>query len=307
VSIDGVDQDITGGSDTELVIGISNVQGVGDGKTVTLLVSNPNKGSASTQFLLLPFQPTVPTGNLSIAMTKPPVDIVIVGRVNPYLFTFTVTAISSLDEDFELKAAIDQLGWSATPVDAGNKPLAQIGFPKSDSPGTKKEVVVSVVVPTGAPDKTVGNLTLTVTSKKNPKDFHNFGGTQITVNAPPQPAQDKVVVTFKKVIGGSVNPNDNAIEIPKNTQATLSFNARVKQTGNHTASATLDKPTGWTLPQPAGFNAQAGSEQAPSDNPLKVSITPGGTAAEAKLSVKVSLDSDPGKVFGQVLVTVRPV
>lgn len=303
VSIDATPQTLKpGGSDGELILDIKNVQGVGLGKTVTLLVSN-TRGSASTQFNLLPFEQTIPTGSLTVFMSKPPPDANIIGRPAPYPFTFSIKAFSSLAEDYDVKVTIDQPSWAATP----DAPV--INFPKSDPPnGTTKDVVVNVNVPPGAPPATVGHLSVAVVSKKNPAELKNIGNTTITVGAAPQPGQDKVVATFTNTVEGNATINGDTVEIKKDGQeVNLIFKAFVKQNGKYNITALLDNATGWTTKPVASFTANNASSNNPSQNDLDVSLkTSAGSAAQAtNLQVKVTLETD-ATIFGQVTQKISP-
>jgi hypothetical protein len=309
VSIDGATQTVeAGGSDTELVLNIKNVQNLGSGKTVTLLVSN-TKGTASTQFTLLPFEQTLPTGSLTPFMSKPPADAKIVGRAQPYQFIFTIKAITSLPEDYLVETTVDKAGWTATPVDSNDKALTQVPIPKSDPPsGSLTEVRVNVVVPLNTPNDTVGRVTFKATSKKNP-DLSNSGFTDVKVNNPPPVAQDKVVVTFTKTLEGNASIAGDVVEIKKGGgDVTLFCKAFIKQNGNYVVTASFDNATGWTQKPVANFNAQGATAETPSQNDVDVTIAApaNGNAVETNLNVKVALQSDPNNIFGQIPIKIRP-
>lgn len=315
VSIDGQVQTILpGGSSSKLMVKIQNIQIIGDSKVVTLIVSNPTNGDDSTQFILLPFVPDLPTAALTVFMSQPPPEPKIIGRPTPYLFIFKVDAISNMEEEYDLIASVVGQSWTATPVTAQDNPLPKITIPKSDPPnGTTRDVRVNLIIPAGTPDNAVGTLKLEVVSKKNPTNQAKGSGTTlITTNAAPPVGMDKVVASFRnQVLGNATLKNDGVVEIVKNNLAgILGFKAVVKQKGAHTVTVSFASGNGWTSTPVGGFTAPEGTTEGHThEHIFNVSIkaTTGGPAVETDLIVKVALASDPNNIFGEAKQKVRPV
>ncbi len=174
VNINGtpVNQLLAGSNDTQLIFKIPNLQGIPQaGQFVTLTVANPS-GSATITFMLLQGQPTTPTGtlqvNLSPIAVSPNDPLIIAGK--PYIFTFTVTAITSMDETYTVVPTVNS-GWTAALVDGSGAAInpAEVLIPKGDPPnGITQNIRIMITSPLGAATGVSSPLTVTVTAKHNP-------------------------------------------------------------------------------------------------------------------------------------------
>ncbi len=202
VTIDNVAvQPSVGSGDTMLIVTIPLLQGVPlGGRNVILTVSNP-RGFASTSFVVLPAQATVPTGSLQVTLVSPPATPQLVAGQS-YLFGYSVKAISTLQDDYTLSPSVDA-GWPAVVVDINNVPLqpAEIRIPKSDPPnGTTHPVRVRVSIPAGTPANATARISLSVAAKSNPLNMAGAStGDSIVVGGAPPPAQ-QIPIRFTQVL-----------------------------------------------------------------------------------------------------------
>jgi hypothetical protein len=232
-----VSQVLAGSNDGQLIIKIPNLQGISQaGQFVTLTVANP-KGSASLTFFLLPGQPTIPTGTLQINLSSIPISpadpLIIAGR--PYTLTFTITAITSLDETYTVAPTVSA-GWTAALVDGSGVAISpsEVLIPKGDPPnGVSQNVRVMVTSPLGAAIGVSSPLILTVTSKHNPAALTNFGNipAPITVGSPPPGGQDQVIVSFDSVFSPGSSTAGTVKIPPTATQVRVDFKANIKDLG----------------------------------------------------------------------------
>jgi hypothetical protein len=258
VNIDGtpVGQLLAGSNDSQLIIKIPNLQGIPQaGKFVTLTVANP-KGSATLTFLLLQGQPTIPTGTLQVNQSptkvSPPDPLVIAGK--PYILTFTVTAITSMDELYTVVPTVNA-GWTAVLVDGAGNPIspAEVSILKGDPPnGTAQDIRIMVTSPLGAANGVSTPVTVTVTAKHN-SAVTSFGSsaTPMTVGSPPPGGQDQVVVSFDSIFSPGTLSGGTVKIPPTNTQVRVDFKANIKDIGsavNYNIAAPTIQPASalWT-------------------------------------------------------------
>lgn len=310
INIDGtsVAQILAGSNDSQLIVTIPNLQGIPQaGKFVTLAVANP-KGSASLTFLLLQGQSVIPTGTLQVNLSPKPVSPAdaVIAAGKPYTFTFTVTAITSMDETYTVVPAV-QPGWTAVLVDGGGNVIspAEVRIAKGDPPnGTSQDILIRVSSPVGAANGTASSLTVTVTAKHN-STVTNVGSTPtpITVNSPPPGGQDQVVVSFDSVFSPG-SGNAAAVKIPPtNAQVRVDFKANIKDTGSavtYNIAAPQIQPASalWTvqLKSPAQIT-HTGSQL------FSVALSAQPTAPAANLVISVSSASGT-PVAGQVSLPI---
>jgi hypothetical protein len=310
INIDGtsVTQILAGSNDSQLIVTIPNVQGIPQaGKFVTLSVANP-KGSATLTFLLLQGQPTIPTGTLQVNLSPKPVSPpdAVIAAGKPYIFTFTVTAITSMDETYTVVPTV-QPGWTAALVDGGGNAIipAEVQIAKGDPPnGTSQDILIQVTSPSGAPNGTASPLTVAVTAKHNPA-VTNVGSTPtpITVNSAPPGGQDQVVVSFGSIFAPG-SGNAAGIKVPStNAQVRVDFKATIKDTGTavtyNIAAPQIQPASGlWTaqLKSPSQIT-QTGSQLFS----IALAAQPGAPAANVVISVS-SASGPP--VTGQVSLPI---
>jgi len=258
LNIDGtpVSQLLAGSNDTQLIFKIPNLQGIPQaGKFVTLTVANPS-GSATLTFLLLQGQPTIPTGTLQVNMSptkvSPADPLILAGK--PYIFTFTVTAITSMDETYAVVPTVNS-GWTAVLVDGSGAPInpAEVPILKGDPPnGTAQDIRIMVTSPLGAANGTSSPVSITVTAKHN-SAITNFGAspTPMTVGSPPPGGQDQVVVSFDSIFAPGTQTAGTVKIPPTNSQVRVDFKATIKDIGSavtyNIAAPTIQPPSGlWT-------------------------------------------------------------
>ncbi len=289
-----VTQFLPGSGDTQLIVTIPNVQGVPqNGEQVTLLVGNPNGSAPAFIFTLLPAQATIPTGELFVSLTQAPTDPQLVAG-KTYNFVFTVTAITSMDETYALAPAVD-LGWPVTALDNLNRPTTQLFLAKGDPPnGTKQNVTVQVTIPNGAATNTVGQLSLLVTSMRNPQQlFKGSGNIPIKVGSAAPPATDKIVLSFNKVQAGGTFTNATVNIPPNNIQVEVDFTALIKDPGKYHIDLKVqgDPQNKWT-PQLGGSSTLA-TFTTNTNNLIMTGLSAAPGAPDAQFILTVSSSDSP--------------
>jgi hypothetical protein len=306
VNIDGtpISQLLAGSNDSQLIIKIPNLQGIPQaGKFVTLTVANP-KGSANITFLLLQGQPTTPTGSLQINQSpikvSPADPLAIAGK--PYTFTFTVTAITSMDELYTVTPTVNA-GWTAVLVDNGGTPIvpSEVAIPKGDPPnGIAQDIRIMVTSPAGAANGTSSPITITVTAKHNASlTGSGSSSAPLTINSPLPGGQDQVIVSFDSVFApGSLTGGTVKIP-PTNSQVRVDFKATIKDIGSavtyNIAAPTIQPPSAlWTAQLKSAAQITTPGSHLFS---IALSAQPGAPAA----NLVVSVSSTTGQIVtGQV-------
>ncbi len=304
VTMDGatVTQFKAGSNDGLLIFDVPAVQGVPQqGKTVTLTLSNA-KGFASTTILLLPFQPTIPTGSLVVSMSQAPADPALLAGQS-YIFVFTIQAITTMAETYTLTPSIDQAGWQALAVDNMGNPLspAEIQIPQGPPPvGVSVTARVRVSIPVGATAGTSAQLRLTVTSKQNPLNLtRTSANVPITVGSAPPPVQDKIIVTLLGTMGGT--ESGGAVVVPQNdTLIAVNFKVTIKDPGIYTiALPTIQNNLG-NLWRTQLMGSQTINSTTPNATPtVQIGVAAKSGAAPTNLVVRVSSAADP-TIFGEI-------
>lgn len=315
VIIDGaaINQFKAGSELNKLIFNLPALQGIpASGKIVNLTISNAI-GIATTSFIILPPQPTVPTGSLFATYTQAPPDPLLLAGQS-YTFVYTLKAITNMAETFTLTPQIN-VGWPVNIVDSNNIPItpAEISIPKSDPPeGTNHSIRVRVTIPAGTPTLTRAQLSLRVTSKRNPGDLTQTSSNEVIVvgSAPPPPQE--IAISFSNVISPApplATENNGVVTIPAvNTQYRISFNAVIKDAGDYRAVIT-SPGTGWTV------RVSGSATTTPLELPLKpttpnssnlvnVIISAQSGAATGALQIQIT-KIDDATVFGQVSEQVR--
>jgi hypothetical protein len=287
-----VSQLLAGSNDTQLIIKIPNLQGIPQaGKFVTLTVANP-RGSATLTFLLLQGQPTTPTGSLQINQSptkvSPADPLAVAGK--PYTFTFTVTAITSMDEVYTVTPTVNT-GWTAVLVDNSGTPIvpSEVAIPKGDPPnGIAQDIRIMVTSPAGAANGASSPVTITVTAKHNASlTGSGSSSAPLTINSPLPGGQDQVVVSFGSVFApGSLTAG--TVKIPStNSQVRVDFTATIKDIGTP-VTYTIAAPT--IQPPSALWTAQlksAAQISTPGSHLFSIALSaqPGAPAANVVISV----------------------
>ena len=162
-----------GSSATSLSFTIPTLFVTAGGTPMLLTVQTP-QGSATTTIIVFPPQPTVPNGTLVLSPpTQSPTGTLGAGT---FTFTFTFTANINMTETFTVTPNVD-VGWSAVYVDGGGNPItpSQLTIqPGSSSTPVSVTVPIKVVIPASPPP--VGQLTLSITSQKNPSGLTKTAG-----------------------------------------------------------------------------------------------------------------------------------
>ncbi|MGZ4828126.1 MAG: hypothetical protein ACXV5J_03400 [Candidatus Angelobacter sp.] len=306
VNIDGtpVGTLLAGSNDSQLILKIPNLQGIPQaGKFVTLTVANPS-GSATLTFLLLQGQPTIPTGTLQVNMSptkvSPPDPLILAGK--PYIFTFTVTAITSMDEVYTVTPSVSS-GWTAALVDGSGNAItpSEVSIPKGDPPnGISQDIRIMVASPLGAGNGVSSPVTVTVTAKHN-SSVTNFGSspTPMTVGSPPPGGQDQVIVSFDSIFAPGTQSAGTIKIPPTNNQIRVDFKATIKDIGTpvtyNIAAPTIQPPSAlWTaqLKSAAQINT-------PGSHTFSIALAAQPNAPAA--NVVVSVSSTSGQIVtGQV-------
>ena len=295
ISIDGNNVNvvfINPSNDNQLSFAIPAILGIpATGKLVTLNLSNPN-GFASTTFFLLPSQPTIPTGTLFLAMSKPPaLPIIAAGIVLP--FEFTVTGVSSLDDDYTVTPVVDA-GWAATLVNAAGVAIVppQIHIPAASSPSSvNSKFTIAVTPPAGTAAGVVGNLTVSLKANHNPTGLNTAtpAPLPLKVGSPPPGAQDNVIIIVSNVsppatMTPPAAPVGGLISIPRGNSGRLDFLVALKTADLYDVAVNFDNSTGWTFSLLSGNQIPRGGLNAS----VTLILTAGQGAAATNMNIKIT-------------------
>jgi hypothetical protein len=238
ITVDGLQvpmSSISQATGSMLVFTLPSIQGVPSGsagKQVTLTISHPQNGFAASTITVVRAAPTLPGGTLTLNMSQPPTaDRIEAGQ--SYIYGFTITAISNMEETFNLTPQISQSGWQAIVVNAdGGATPAQVTIPRGDPPqGSSVTVRIRITVPAGTAPDTRATLRLRATSQRNPTRFSGESAdTAITVARPPAQS-DPITVNFNRVMGGTTDAN--GVVVPAGETVGVIFRAIFPNAGTY--------------------------------------------------------------------------
>lgn len=191
----------TSGDDRQLSLIVPTIDlGTASSRSVTVTVSGGARGSDSTSLRVHAIQATIPAGTVTISPGTIPANIAPDGK--SYVFPFTITAVTNLDESYTLTPKVPpvpagQAAWTAivTSDAAGDQPLREPLFipkPVEGGGASKARVYVKVTIPLQT-QVTSPYVELGVTSVHNPPP--NPGSPSATrqvpfqFDAPSQPPQ----------------------------------------------------------------------------------------------------------------------
>lgn len=190
---------LSGSSDSILIIQIPPILGIPNaGKDVDLVVTN-TKGSDSARFTLLPGETTTLSATLTITNTSVP-NKQINADGSSYDYAFTISAVTSLDETYDLNPTIDKTGWTAVVIKDGVQ-ITELSIQKSQPSPSTRDVVVRVTIPTGSTG--TGNLKLGLVSQKFPTVSGTSSLVPITVGSTPGPVTTDITFSSPSVIPGA--------------------------------------------------------------------------------------------------------
>lgn len=273
---------------------IENLPGGGNGTKLSLTVSGKH-GFDERSITVLPFEPTVPQGQIFLRLADGP-DAATIEPGNTYIFTVGVEVISNMRETFDLTAGIDADSqpdaWSATPVDANGNSRSTVTFPRS-STGTTKDILVEVVVPSDTGGSTA-RLTFSVTSQQNPQNFaKTFESADIEVGAPP-PESEAISIQLSDVQGGEVAADGKTVVVTDG--ALLSYSASVPENGVNYVVTLTNIPGGWEPQFRSGTSTVVSGTQGKVFFEVEVP-DPGQDTPEGAFHIRTEKQNDPS-VFG---------
>ena len=281
------------------------------GRVVSLIVSNDN-GTDSTTFTLAQPIITKPTGNLFINRFGTLIDPIVAGGSST--FTYHIRVVATIDETYDLNPSVD-IGWSAKTIDPETKKeITSILIPKGKIvvDGTTLDVGVIVTVPVGTAAGTIGNLTLKVTSQKNPDLTMTSDKTELAVD---KKVSDPLPITLTpsfvtspgKLDPASVKPRFISVPATGNVddEVDASFLATIPSNGRYSIQTPLTftgNTAGWTAKVLGGA---AGRAMTVPDESFVITIKASPGASTAKLKIKIVSDTD-AKIFGEIEQDVKP-
>ena len=298
-----------GSSSQLLIFNIPPIQGIpAAGEQATLTVSNA-QGFASTTFTLLPFQQTLPTGELLISPATVPAGAITAGGNFP--FVFAVTVESDVAETYALTANLQpQLaGWTATIVNSDNTPMApaQLQLPAAPPPtGFTQNVTVLVAVPANAAANTQAGLSIAVASVRNPSGFSNSSANvPVVVGAATPPPSTTIIPAFSKVYAPGTGDATNGVTIPATaTKVQIDFVVNIKQAGSYTVPApTFDAAAGasWTATIKGASSFVLSAPDPSHVVSVVVSAQAGAAATQMTLKVATADNTNVGQIALKLL------
>lgn len=295
-----------GSGDGLLIFDIPFVQNIPErGRSVPLTLNNP-RGVAATSFNLAQPQVTLPTGALTVSLSSSPSETEIEAD-STYVFTYTITAGTTLDEVYDLTPRVDS-GWQARVVDANNRPIVPqavfIARPFAPTTPTVASVRVQATIPPGTPDGATGNLTLTVASQRNPSGLRRTSDPKpLTVGSAAPPAEDIVIALGSTIPATAQGPND-VILVSPGTPVFATFRVTVPEAGNYSVQPYSFRNDPGGLWSATHIGTQSGVFMQPPLATMTVQINARTGAPDAELVVRVVSDAD-AEVFGDIDQAVR--
>ncbi len=296
-----------GSGDKLLILDIPFVQGIPEqGRSVALTLNNPF-GVAATSFILAQPPVTTPTGTLTANLTGSPASTRLeAGKA--YVFTYTITAGTTLDEVYNLTPAVDR-GWQARVVDASDNPIVPqavfIAKPFTPTVPTVASVRVQVTIPAGTANGTTGSLTFKVASQRNPSALQKSADPRSLTVGSDAPAAEDITITLGSTIPPTAKDANDVISVVPGTPVFATFRVAVPQAGNYSIQPYTFKndPSGLWSATPIG--QVSGVPMQPPQATMTVQIAAKAGAPNAKLVVKVVADAD-SEVFGDIDQEVKP-
>ena len=266
-----------GSSDSLLLFQIPPIVVPTGGQNVVLIVAN-SKGSASTNFTLLPAQATLPTGNIPISLTPPPGITFAAGQ--KYIFTYKIVASTTVTDTYDLLPSVDQTGWLATIVDSSGNPIASpsVNIPAAP-PATPVTLTGNLQVTIPAAATGSAHVKVTIRSRLSPSFFQTSGDVVVTIGSTPVNSPNITIVPAP-VPPRNLDTDGRTILVPA-AGISVPFNVSVVTTGSYAAAARFDNdPTHW--------NATVGSP---------IAITGSVGPATVQVAVTVLAGASPSNVY----------
>jgi hypothetical protein len=241
IANDPVTNFLSGSGDSILIIKIPPILGIPDaGKDVDLVVTN-TRGSDSARFKLLPGETTVLSATLTVTNTAVP-QKEIKADGSSYDYTFTISAVSSMDEVYDLNPTVDKSGWEVTVIKDGAE-ITELQIQKSQPSPSTRDVIVRVTIPTGATG--TGNLRLGLASQKFPTVTGTSSVVPIAIGSTPGPVSTAITFATPSVIPGANFVNGEVL---------VSTTAKV----TYRITATLADPGDYVINSPQILNDSGG-------------------------------------------------
>jgi hypothetical protein len=302
----------TGSNDKLLIITLPFVQNVPDtGRTATLTVSrNDGSGFATTSFTIDQPEITVPTGTVTVTMTEAP-NVPQIDAGQSYTFIYTAKAATTADEVYTVSAAVDA-GWTARLVDGANNDILpqELFIQKPPVPTTPTTVTfrIRVTIPGGLANGTVGNLSVTLASKRNPTGLRRTSDATAIAVAGTPPAGDLIGISLIQAFSpASKVGNDIVVAPPASGQTTVfaTFKVEVPSSGAYTFDAITFKNDPLNLWSATVVGGRQGINMQAPQATVSLSITVKPSAPAAKMVLKVTSDTN-ATIVGDIDQNVRP-
>ncbi|MBF8294347.1 MAG: hypothetical protein HW389_892 [Bacteroidetes bacterium] len=293
-----------GSSDSLLIVDIPTILGIPDeGDDVDLVVTNTQGYDVET-FTLLPGETTTLSATLTVTNTVVPTEV-ITADGSTYDYTFTISALTTLDEDYTLVPSIDPTSWSVEAVDSQGTEITEISIPKSQPTASTHTVIVRVTVPVGATGS--AKLKLTLVAKNFPTVTGFSGNVDISVGSTPDEVTDAFEFTDPNAIpSGSFDTNGNLL-VASGSKVTYLLPVRPKDAGKYLIAEPVienDPNKYWeakVLNSPTDFTTSTPDEPKTIKIELKATSS---SAPETSMVVRVSKFSD-STVFAERDQTIK--
>jgi hypothetical protein len=294
-------------SNTLLKFTVPAITGIpAQGQTATLNLNNPN-GFTSATIFLLPSQPTLPQGQLFVAMSAT-AQVPTVQAGQKLIFQFEVKGNASQNENYTVTPTVD-LGWPATFTDqAGNAIIpAQIALALDANGEFDSFFNVAVTVPGGTANNVTGRLTVAIASVLNPSGLNRTSSAlPIEVGFPPPGSQNAIIVGLNDVVNAKVS--GSVVTVTTGSQAAIDLTAVTQAAGSYDVPVpVLSAPANWTIAlahaSSAGdlpFSTTASSLS----QPIRLLVTSAAGAAPTTLTVTV-VAANNVSVTGQAQLTLQ--
>jgi hypothetical protein len=267
-------------------------------REVTLRVVT--RSSTDSIRFILSAEEALPVGSLTSALSAISPEHGVIEAGATYDLTFDITGITTLAETYDVEASMDPVGW-ALDVGGTGTAASTIDIPAAERPGAMRQVKVAVTIPPGTPLETARDLTLKVTSQRNP-DLRTDRLVRIAVGAPPPGVQSAVVVAFSGTVTSPGSVSDGEVRIPGTAQqVNVNFRIRLAEgapSGIYKFFGSVDPSSGWSVtPNATTFgriNLASGSQP-----PLAIELMAASNAATPTFLTTRLEKEDDSSVAGE--------
>jgi len=219
-------------TDTQLVFTIPTVPANAGGSPALLRVVSPTHGSGTVNFTLMPVAVTIPKGQVLVSVVGPSGNV----ATGSNMFTYTITATTTLADKYDLLPAVDAAGWQLT----ADAPTVDIPKAASASQPVTKTGTLTLVIPSTATGS--ARVRLTVRSRLNPSELVATSTDVLVTIGQSVVSSPDIKVSFDKT-SATLDTDGKTVLVSASSGTFVGFNVAVTTTGSYTYSTKFDNDT----------------------------------------------------------------